>query len=139
MIGCGLYSYVDPFDDAACLQPDEYVIDRSPLGQRVDLIGDAAHKGGEKLLAGLDAGAIQHPIVARHDPTNPVRVHTVLHEPDASIHPRFSGPDHDILAVSMRHTRQIVRWHAGDAGRHPVLRGALPGQAPFAGHKGTYR
>jgi len=42
MVGGRLLSDVDPFNDAPGLEAGEHVVDRSPLGQRLDLIGDAA-------------------------------------------------------------------------------------------------
>ena len=104
------------------LQSCEDVVDRVGESDRLHLIGEALCEHGEELVAGLEVGAVQHPGVPRHDPRDAVGVDPVVEHPDAGVHRRLAGADHDERVVVRRHSGECVERHARDLRRDGVRR-----------------
>ena len=99
-------------EQAALLQPGKQIGHRTCLDDGFELTDGAADRALEILRAGLRVGAIQQPSVARHDPADALRRHSVLQQPEARIHAGLAGAHHRIAGIRTLYVGQPIQRYA---------------------------
>src|SRR6266849_6948929 len=74
----------------------EEISNRSRIGDRSKIVAYKTANRLSKHLACLDVSTIHKPRIARHDPSDVIRIDIVLQQKQARVHTSFAGTNHSI-------------------------------------------